>query len=130
MTQTKDEIKQCVQELRTAISDYNFQYYVLDAPTVPDSEYDRLYRELQSLEAQYPDLITNDSPTQRVGDKPLDGFTQVKHEVPMLSLDNVFNEEELSDFNKRLQQRLDSDDETMALCLKFDSMAHFKITAA
>lgn len=107
-----DKIKKSknITHLRDQLNHHSYQYYVLDDPDIPDVQYDRLYRELQSLEAEFPDLITNDSPTQRVGDKPLDGFTQVKHEVPMLSLDNVFNEEELGDFNKRLQQRLDNDD--------------------
>lgn len=107
----KNKISEDITILRDQLNHHSYQYYVLDDPEIPDVQYDRLYRKLQSLETQYPDLITNDSPTQRVGDKPLDGFTQVKHEIPMLSLDNVFNEEELSDFNKRLQQRLDSEDE-------------------
>jgi len=107
----KNKRSEDITHLRDQLNHHSYQYYVLDDPEIPDVQYDRLYRELQSLEAQYPDLITDDSPTQRVGDKPLDKFTQVKHEIPMLSLDNVFNEEELSDFNKRLQLRLDSDDE-------------------
>ena len=107
----KNIIPHEITKLRDQLNHHSYQYYVLDDPEIPDVEYDRLYRELQTLEKQNPELITRDSPTQRVGDKPLDGFTQVKHEVPMLSLDNVFNEEELNDFNKRIQQRLDSDDE-------------------
>jgi len=105
----KNKISEKITHLRDQLNHHSYQYYVLDDPEIPDVQYDRLYRELQSLETEYPDLITNDSPTQRVGDKPLEGFSQVKHEVPMLSLDNVFNEEELADFNKRLQQRLDND---------------------
>jgi len=111
-------------KLRDQLNHHSYQYYVLDDPEIPDVEYDRLYRELQALEKQYPDLITSDSPTQRVGDKPLDGFTQVKHEVPMLSLDNVFNEEELNDFYKRIQQRLDSEEEMVfAAEPKLDGLA-------
>lgn len=113
-----------VNQLRDQLNHHSYQYYVLDDPEIPDVEYDRLYRELQSLEKQYPEFIAAESPTQRVGDKPLDGFTQVKHEVPMLSLDNVFNEEELGDFYKRIQQRLDSEEEiSFAAEPKLDGLA-------
>jgi len=113
-----------VNNLRDQLNHHSHQYYVLDDPEIPDVEYDRLYRELQMLEKQYPELITHESPTQRVGDKPLAGFTQVKHEIPMLSLDNVFNEEELNDFNKRIQQRLDNEDEiSFAAEPKLDGLA-------
>lgn len=105
------KITEQIADLRDRLNHHSYQYYVLDDPDIPDVEYDRLYRELQSLESDYPELITVDSPTQRVGDKPLEGFEQVKHEIPMLSLDNVFNEEELNDFNKRVLQRLDSEQE-------------------
>jgi len=113
-----------INKLRDQLNHHSYQYYVLDDPEIPDVEYDRLYRELQAFEKQHPELITIDSPTQRVGDKPLDGFTQVKHALPMLSLDNVFNEEELSDFNKRIQQRLDSEEEIIyAAEPKLDGLA-------
>lgn len=92
--------------LQDAIRNYNHQYYVLDNPTVPDAEYDRALRELQALEAQYPEWLTADSPSQRVGDKPLDAFEQVQHAVPMLSLDNAFNSEELQEFDRRVRERL------------------------
>ncbi|MCU7811490.1 MAG: NAD-dependent DNA ligase LigA [Candidatus Thiodiazotropha sp. (ex Notomyrtea botanica)] len=92
--------------MRSELDYHNRQYYVFDAPVIPDVEYDRLLRELQTLEAQYPDLITPDSPTQRVGDKPLDGFEEVAHKLPMLSLDNAFDEEELTDFDRRIRERL------------------------
>ncbi len=105
------KITEQIADLRDKLNHHSYQYYVLDNPDIPDVEYDRLYRELQSMESDYPDLITVDSPTQRVGDKPLEGFAQVIHEIPMLSLDNVFNEEELSDFNKRILQRLDREQE-------------------
>jgi len=98
-----------IEELRQKLNHYSYQYYVLDDPEIPDVEYDRLYRELQQLEENYPEFITHDSPTQRVGDQPLDSFSQVIHEVPMLSLNNVFNNEELEDFYKRLQQALDTE---------------------
>ncbi|VAW64028.1 DNA ligase (NAD(+)), partial [hydrothermal vent metagenome] len=117
-------LKTHINQLRDQLNHHSYQYYVLDDPEIPDVEYDRLYRELQSLEKKHPELITQDSPTQRVGDKPLDGFTQVKHEVPMLSLDNVFNEDELNEFNKRVQQRLDSEDEiSFAAEPKLDGLA-------
>ncbi|TNF37731.1 MAG: NAD-dependent DNA ligase LigA, partial [Gammaproteobacteria bacterium] len=106
---SKQQAARQIETLRTKINHHNYQYYVLDAPEIPDAEYDRLYRELQALEQQFPELITPDSPTQRVGDKPLSAFAQVKHEIPMLSLDNVFNEDELKDFYRRIQQRLDAD---------------------
>ncbi len=101
-----------IEKLRDELRHHAYLYYVLDQPEIPDAEYDRLYRELQQLEQQHPELITPDSPTQRVGDKPLDGFRQVKHQVPMLSLDNVFSEEELAAFNKRILDRLKLDENT------------------
>ncbi|MDH5767099.1 MAG: NAD-dependent DNA ligase LigA, partial [Gammaproteobacteria bacterium] len=101
-----NKASQRASALRQLLNHHSYQYYVLDAPEIPDVEYDRLYRELLAIEKQFPDLITSDSPTQRVGDKPLDSFSQVKHEVPMLSLDNVFNDEELTAFYKRVQDRL------------------------
>ena len=103
------KIQQQIEALRQKLNHHSYQYYVLDSPEIPDVEYDRLYRELQQLEQKNPEFISHDSPTQRVGDQLLDGFSQVKHELPMLSLDNVFNADELSDFYKRLQQRLDTD---------------------
>ncbi len=103
----KSQTIQKINSLRKKLNHHSYQYYVLDDPEIPDVEYDRLYHELQELEKQYPDLITKDSPTQRVGDKPLKSFSQVKHEIPMLSLDNVFDEDELNEFNKRIQQRLE-----------------------
>ena len=96
----------------------------MDAPEVPDAEYDRLMRELRELEAQHPELITPDSPTQRVGAEPLGAFSQVRHEVPMLSLDNVFDEESFLAFNKRVQDRLKSSDALTWCCeLKLDGLA-------
>jgi len=100
-------IKEKIQTLHKLIQHHNYRYYVLDDPEVSDSEYDQLMRELQSLEAEHPEFITDDSPTQRVGAVPLSAFEQVKHQVPMLSLGNVFSEEELKAFDKRLHDRLD-----------------------
>lgn len=99
--------EQQIAQLRRQLEQYNYQYYVLDAPSVPDAEYDRLYRELQQLEQQHPELITADSPTQRVGGAPLAKFSQVSHQVPMLSLDNAFDDSDFLAFVKRMQDRLD-----------------------
>ncbi|KAB0248436.1 NAD-dependent DNA ligase LigA, partial [Escherichia coli] len=97
---------------------------MMDAPEIPDAEYDRLMRELRELEAQRPDLITPDSPTQRVGAAPLTAFNQIRHEVPMLSLDNVFDEESFLAFNKRVQDRLKSTENVIWCCeLKLDGLA-------
>jgi len=95
-----------IQTLTLQLEEYNHQYYVLDNPTVPDAEYDRLIRELKQLETEYPELALATSPTQKVGGAALTGFSQIQHEMPMLSLDNVFSEEELLAFEKRLQDRL------------------------
>ena len=88
-------------ELRRAIEAHNYAYHVLDSPTVPDAEYDRLMRRLQEIESAHPELVTPDSPTQRVGAAKLDAFREVRHAKPMLSLDNVFNDDELEAFDKR-----------------------------
>ncbi len=100
-----EQVKQ-IQTLTLQLEEYNHQYYVLDNPTVPDAEYDRLLRELKQLETEFPELALATSPTQKVGGEALTGFSQIQHEMPMLSLDNVFSEEELLAFEKRLQDRL------------------------
>ena len=92
--------------LREQLNQYNHQYYVLDNPTVPDAEYDRLMRRLQQIESQYPSLKTPDSPSLRVGGEALSSFQSVVHEIPMLSLDNAFSDEELVDFDRRVTERL------------------------
>lgn len=98
-----------IKKLRDEIQQHNYSYYVLDEPAIPDVEYDKLMRSLQELEQQNPKLITADSPTQRVGAQPLDSFQPAKHEVPMLSLGNVFNEAELEAFEIRIKDRLKRD---------------------
>ena len=95
-----------VAELRERLDRYNYQYYVLDNPEVPDAEYDRLMVELRELENRHPDLLTPDSPTQRVGATPAAAFGAVRHRVPMLSLDNAFSEQEVRDFERRIRERL------------------------
>lgn len=97
-----------INKLRERIRAYDYQYYVLDDPTVPDVEYDRLMRELVELEAKHPDLVSADSPTQRVSGVPLSAFATLRHDVPMLSLSNVFTAEELQAFDKRVRDRLKS----------------------
>ena len=119
-----EPIEQKLTELRTTLRHHEYLYHVMDTPEIPDAEYDRLMRELRELEAQHPDLITPDSPTQRVGAAPLASFSQVRHEVPMLSLDNVFDEESFLAFNKRVQDRLKSSDDLIYCCeLKLDGLA-------
>jgi len=105
----KDSLR--IDQLREQLNRHSYLYYVLDSPEVPDSEYDRLYRELQQLEQKYPDLVTPDSPTQRVGEQPLKSFSQLTHRIPMLSLDNVFSEDELETFFKRIHDRLELEEE-------------------
>jgi DNA ligase (NAD+) len=94
-------------ELRQLITDYDHHYYVLDDPVVPDVEYDRRLRELQLIEADYPDLLTSDSPTQRVGGEPLDAFKEVHHATPMLSLGNAFDPDEVREFDRRVREGLE-----------------------
>ena len=113
-----------LKALREKINDYNYQYYVLDDPSVPDSEYDRQMQALQALEAEHPELITPDSPSQKVGGEPLGAFEQVTHEVPMLSLDNAFEEADLKAFEKRLLDRLKADIKLAYSCEpKLDGLA-------
>ena len=107
VSQPSQDILQKAQSLRDQLNDWSYRYYVLDDPAVPDAEYDRIYRELQALEEEHPSLVSPDSPTQRVGDVPLEAFDQVQHEVPMLSLDNAFDDDELRAFDKRVRERLD-----------------------
>ena len=111
-------------ELRKQIDQHNYRYYVLDEPAIPDAEYDRLFNELRSLEEQYPDLVTSDSPTQRVGSQPSPSFSQVQHEVPMLSLANAFSDDDLHDFDRRVRQRLEGDAGVQYVCEpKLDGLA-------
>ena len=95
------------EQLREEIRHHNYRYHVLDDPEIPDAEYDRLVRELQSIETEFPGLITDDSPTQRVGAAPIEAFGTVEHRLPMLSLENAFSEEELRDFHRRVTERLE-----------------------
>ena len=103
------EVKQRIEELRLQLHAHGHRYYVLDAPVISDGEYDSLFQELLHLEREYPESVTNDSPTQRVGGKPLKGFKTAGHLYPMLSLDNIFSRQELLDFEEKLQRYLKGD---------------------
>lgn len=96
-----------ILELRAELDQHNYRYHVLDEPSIPDAEYDRLYHELKALEAEHPELVTSDSPTQRVGSAALSAFTQVRHEIPMLSLGNAFEEVDMREFDRRVVEGLD-----------------------
>ncbi|NIF20925.1 NAD-dependent DNA ligase LigA [Candidatus Pantoea multigeneris] len=117
-------VQEQLTALQTSLRHHEYLYHVMDAPEIPDAEYDRLMRELRELEAQHPELVTPDSPTQRVGAAPLAVFETVRHEVPMLSLDNAFDEESFLAFNKRVRDRLKQTDAVTYCCeLKLDGLA-------
>lgn len=120
MSQTPSER---VGELRQQLNQHNHSYYVLDQPSISDAEYDQLFRELQALENEYPELLTDDSPTQRVGGEPSDAFAEVQHQVPMLSLANGFTEEEIEAFYKRLVKLLEVDEVELVAEPKLDGLA-------
>ena len=115
--------RQRAEALRRDIEAHSHRYYVLDAPAIPDSEYDRMFRELLELEAAHPDLVTPDSPTQRVGGAPLQEFPQVVHRTPMLSLNNAFAEEDVAGFDRRAREALGKDEIEYAAEPKFDGLA-------
>lgn len=110
-------------ELRRQIEDANYRYHVLDDARIPDADYDRLMRELETIEAEHPELAIADSPTQRVGASPSREFAEVRHELRMLSLANAFSEEEIDDFVRRIEQRLDRKDPVFSVEPKFDGLA-------
>ena len=107
MAEKKTTVSSRLEQLRRTIRRYDYAYYVLDDPDVPDAEYDRTFRELRALETEHPELVTADSPTQRVGITPQTQFEEVRHHTPMLSLDNAFSEDELTDFDRRVRDRLE-----------------------
>src|SRR5216684_3485962 len=119
MPRRAPDIEPQIEELRDKIRHHEHLYYVLDAPELSDAEFDKLMQELKKLEAEHPDLITPDSPTQRVGGKPLEGFVKVAHSSPMLSLDNAYNEEELRDWERRVRELAETD--------KIDYVCEFKL---
>ncbi len=112
-----------VEALRRDIETHNYRYYVLDAPTIPDAEYDELFRELVELETAYPELASADSPTRRVGGAPLEEFPQVTHRTPMLSLNNALTEEDAAGFDRRVREALGKDEVEYAMEPKFDGLA-------
>ena len=117
------EVQARCEVLRELLHAHNHAYHTLDAPTISDSEYDRLFQELLSLESRHPTLKTDDSPTQRIGAPPLKGFKQVQHERPMLSLDNAFNAQDISEFDKRVSERLQVEEVIYCAEPKIDGVA-------
>jgi DNA ligase (NAD+) len=111
MAQILEQVRAEYEQLKDELNQHNHCYYVLDEPTIPDSEYDRSMRRLQDIEQQHPELLSDDSPSQRVGGAALPSFSQVSHAVPMLSLDNAFSEEELEAFDRRISDRLNYKDD-------------------
>ena len=123
-TAAKDKAKeQKIEKLREEIRRHEYLYYVQDAPEIPDAEFDRLMQELKKLESAHPELITPDSPTQRVGGKPREGFLKVEHSRPMLSLDNALNEQELRNWDRRVHELAGSDKIEYVCELKLDGMS-------
>ena len=121
---SKSEIKEKIEGLREEIRRHDYQYYVLDRPLITDQEYDRIYQELLELEKTHPDLVTPDSPTQRVGGAPLPFFEKVQHRTPMLSLSNTYSPEEIREFDERVRKLLHSDQPLTYFCEpKFDGLA-------
>src|SRR5579885_989810 len=112
-----------IETLRAELRRHEHLYYVLDQPEISDAEYDNLMRRLQALEAQHPELATPDSPTQRVGGKPREGFVKVPHSSPMLSLDNALNEDELREFDTRIRTLLKGERYEYVAELKLDGLS-------
>jgi DNA ligase (NAD+) len=124
MPKPSNSIIKKIAQLKKKINEHNYRYHILDEPFISDAAYDKLFRELEALEKQHPELISNDSPTQRVGSTPLTSFQQVQHTVPMLSLENAFSEKEVLAFNKRLQERLQTEKDIEYACEpKLDGVA-------
>src|SRR5205809_2240667 len=117
------EARARVETLRRDITEHDRRYYEEAAPTISDREYDRLYKELVDLEAKFPDLVTPDSPTQRVGGKPLQAFAQIQHRVPMLSLDHTYSEDEVANFYKRITRLLPDEEIPVVIEPKVDGVA-------
>ena len=123
MTGSSRDPRVRIEELRSQVEYHNYRYYVLDDPEIPDAEYDRLFRELQALEKAHPELVSEDSPTQRVGGAPVDKFREVRHLLPMLSLDNAFSIEEMTDFDRRVRDKLGIDEVEYSAETKLDGVA-------
>src|ERR1700688_3951587 len=122
MAAAKDVGKK-IEALREKIRHHEHLYYVLDNPEISDAEFDKLMQQLKALEAEHPELITADSPTQRVGGKPREGFVKVRHSTPMLSLDNTYNEEELRAWERRVHELTGRSEVDYVCELKLDGMS-------
>ena len=119
-----DALQRQIARLRADIDRHNYRYHVLDDPEVSDAEYDRLMAELRRLESENPELIVPDSPTQRVGGAPVAAFAPVRHRVPMLSLDNAFEREDVIAFDRKVRERLETEREIDYACEpKLDGLA-------
>lgn len=118
-----ESVRDRVQSLRDRIEHHNYKYYVEDNPEISDLEFDRLIKELQKLESEHPELVTPDSPTQRVGGKPIEGFRQVFHSVPMLSIENTYNESEVRDFDTRMRRLLEGEKPEYIVEQKIDGVS-------
>jgi DNA ligase (NAD+) len=123
MSDAKQDIGKKVEALREKIRRHEYLYYVLDQPEIGDADFDKLMRQLKDLEADHPELLTEDSPTQRVGGKPREGFVKVRHSSPMLSLDNTYNEDELRDWERRVHELSGRNDVDYVCELKLDGMS-------
>src|ERR1700716_838256 len=123
MAQDEKQAAKRVARLRDEIEEHNRRYYEQAAPTISDREYDRRYKELIDLESKFPELVTSDSPTQRVGGKPLKAFEPIEHRVPMLSLDNTYSEEEVADFYARIARLLPKEKIPVVIEPKVDGVA-------
>ena len=118
-----NKVEQQIQQFSELLEEYNYQYYVQDAPSVPDAEYDRIFKALQQLETEHPELLSANSPTQKVGGTALSKFDQVTHQLPMLSLDNVFDSESLNDFMQRVKDKSTLADTAFCIEPKLDGLA-------
>src|SRR5215831_17774216 len=117
------DVEKKIEALREKIRHHEYIYYVLDNPEISDGDFDKLMQQLKGIESEHPELVTPDSPTQRVGGKPREGFVKVQHSSPMLSLDNTYNEEELRDWERRVHELSGRKDVDYVCELKLDGMS-------
>ena len=116
-------IAQKIEQLREQIRHHDYLYYALNKPVITDQEYDKLFKELEQLEKEHPEMVTPESPTQRVGGKAISEFASVKHSIPMLSIDNTYNEAELRSFDERIRKQLGNEKFSYTVALKIDGLA-------
>src|SRR5215831_10919633 len=117
------DVEKKIEALREKIRHHEYIYYVLDNPEISDGDFDKLMQQLKGIESEHPELVTPDSPTQRVGGKPREGFVKVQHSSPMLSLDNTYNEEELRDWDRRVRGLLKGEPYAYVAELKLDGLS-------